>query len=143
MNSWWWAAAAAIIAILELHAPGYYLIWLAVGAALTATLESLIGLSLSGQLFVFAVASGLSCLAGYFAYRNLGVFDKFAAGINQKGVSMVGTRGIVSVDLANGQGKVRLGDSVWLAEGPDLPAGTPIRVTAVRNTVVIVERLRD
>jgi membrane protein implicated in regulation of membrane protease activity len=34
---------------------------------------------------------------------------------------------------------VRLGDSVWLAEGPNLSEGTSVIVKSVRGTRVIVE----
>jgi inner membrane protein len=52
---------------------------------------------------------------------------------------MVGDRGVVSVPIVNGRGKVRLGDSVWIAEGPELGVGTPVVVTGVRGTCVIVD----
>ena len=39
----------------------------------------------------------------------------------------------------NGEGKVRLGDSIWLAEGPALDEGTPVIVRSVRGTRVVVE----
>ena len=61
--------------------------------------------------------------------------------LNQRGLEMVGARGKVIEVLANGHGKVELGDSVWLAEGPDLVLGSPVVVTSVRGTVVIVAPL--
>jgi len=35
---------------------------------------------------------------------------------------------------------VRVGDTVWQAEGPDAPAGSRVKVTAARGTVLVVER---
>jgi hypothetical protein len=35
-----------------------------------------------------------------------------------------------------------VGDTLWQAAGPDLPAGTIVRVTAANATVLQVERLR-
>ena len=54
---------------------------------------------------------------------------------------MVGKKGVVTQALENGHGKVKLGDSVWLAEGPNLEIGTPVIVTAMRGTVVLVSKL--
>lgn len=51
---------------------------------------------------------------------------------------MIGQRGTVAADFVHGRGKVRLGDSVWLAEGPDLPQGAPVVVISVRGTSVVV-----
>jgi predicted membrane protein len=37
MIPWWgWAILAALLGLAEMHAPGCYLIWIALGAALTA-----------------------------------------------------------------------------------------------------------
>ncbi len=58
--------------------------------------------------------------------------------LNQHDLEIVGATGTVFEALKNGRGKVTLGDSVWLAEGPDLSAGTPVVVTGARGTVVIV-----
>ena len=52
---------------------------------------------------------------------------------------MVGARGTVCDAFFNGRGKVRVGDGVWLADGPDLPEGTPIVVSAVRGTRLVVQ----
>jgi membrane protein implicated in regulation of membrane protease activity len=139
MNPWIWATAAAVAAILEIHAPGYYLIWVSLGAALTALLTWLLGFPLPAQLMVFAIMSSIACVFGYFVYRRLQMPDAVLSAMNQRGRSMIGARGVVCVALAHGQGKVRLGDSVWLAEGPDMEVGTSVEVSKVRNTVVIVK----
>jgi membrane protein implicated in regulation of membrane protease activity len=52
---------------------------------------------------------------------------------------MIGAKGLVAETIENGHGKVRLGDSVWLAEGPDMQSGAPIAVVGVKGTVLIVE----
>jgi membrane protein implicated in regulation of membrane protease activity len=56
----------------------------------------------------------------------------------QRHLSLIGVHGIVSTSFVDGKGKVRLGDSVWLAEGADLLEGTPIVVRSARGTSVIV-----
>lgn len=140
---WWvWVTLAAALGLAELHAPGAYLIWLAVGAAVTAFAHAAWGLSLEGQIACFAAASAASCLAGYFVYLRLyrsRTVDDMP--LNQKDLALLGARGAVCVAIVNGQGKVRLGDSVWLAQGPNLPEGTPIVVKGVRGTAVLVEPL--
>ena len=37
--------------------------------------------------------------------------------------------------------KVHAGDTLWLAEGPDTPAGAPVRVVAANASVLVVERV--
>lgn len=136
---WWaWAILASVLGLAELHAPGSYLIWIAIGAGLTAAVDAGWGLSVVGQIGTFAVGSAISCVAGYFVYRRL---DHAAEQVplNQRDLQMIGAKGVVFQPLVNGRGKVRLGDSVWLAEGPSLSEGTPIVVKSVRGTWVIVD----
>ena len=58
---WWaWTSVAALIGLAELHAPGSYLIWIAIGAGLTAAIEVGWGLSLSAQIGAFAVLSAIA-----------------------------------------------------------------------------------
>ena len=43
--------------------------------------------------------------------------------------------------IVDGRGRLRVDDSVWLVEGPDLPAGTRVRITGADNTLLRVERI--
>jgi membrane protein implicated in regulation of membrane protease activity len=136
---WWvWASGAALLAVLELHAPGAYLIWVALGAALTALVAGLTGALLEAQLGVFAAASIVSCIGGYFVYRGVSR-PRRELPLNERDRLMIGARGTVCEAFSGGRGKVRLGDGVWLAEGPDLPLGAQIVVRGVRGLTVVVE----
>jgi inner membrane protein len=138
---WWvWTILSAVIGLAELHVPGSYLIWIAAGAALTAAADAAWGLSIPAQIGTFAAASALSCVGGYFVYRKVAATHQVSdTPLNQRSLLLVGSKGIVSADFVSGRGKVRLGDSVWLAEGPNLSEGTPVVVRSVRGTWVVVE----
>jgi membrane protein implicated in regulation of membrane protease activity len=41
--------------------------------------------------------------------------------------------------IHEGRGKVKAGDSLWLVSGPDLPAGTRVRVTGQDGVILKVE----
>ena len=139
---WWvWIILAGILGWTELHIPGSYLIWIALGAATTGVVAGAWELTLEGQIGAFAVASALSCAGGYFVYRRVNGEHRRAPVLNERSRLLLGTRGIVCEGLVNGQGKVRLGDGVWLAAGPDLPEGAPVVVTSVAGTRVTVEPL--
>jgi membrane protein implicated in regulation of membrane protease activity len=137
---WWtWVILAGILALAELHAPGSYLVWIALGAALTSVVAAAFGVSVGGQIGSFAVASALSCVIGYFVYRRLHRRRRGEPPLNERGLAMVGARGTVCEAFFNGRGKVRLGDGVWLADGPDLAEGMPVVVSAVRGTRLVVQ----
>jgi inner membrane protein len=136
---WWaWIVLAAILALAELHVPGSYLVWVALGASLVGAADAALGLSLEAQLGGFAAAAALSCGIGYFVYRRTGRHGRGEPPLNQRSLAMVGARGTVCEALRHGRGKVRCGDSVWLAAGPDLAEGTPVVVSGVRGSRLVV-----
>jgi membrane protein implicated in regulation of membrane protease activity len=80
----------------------------------------------------------LSCGVGYFVYRHLPGHRHGETALNQRHLEMVGARGTVCEAFRNGQGKIRLGDTVWLASGPDLAEGAPVTVIAVQGIRLVV-----
>ena len=138
---WWaWVIVAGVLGIAELHTPGAYLIWIALGAAVTAAADAAWGFTFEQQLLCFAVASAVSCAIGFFVYRNLGIGRGRHAEppLNNRDRAMIGARGMATTAFVNGTGKVRLGDVIWIADGPNLPEGAPIVVTDARNGRLVV-----
>ena len=45
--------------------------------------------------------------------------------------------------IENGQGKIQVGDSVWLAEGEDCPVGGSVKVIDSRGNVLLIEVVAD
>lgn len=43
--------------------------------------------------------------------------------------------------IREGSGRMKLGQRRWVLRGPNLPAGTRVRVTGVDGSVLIVDRL--
>jgi inner membrane protein len=143
---WWvWIVAAGALALAEMALPGAYLMWIALGAAVTAVAAGATGMILEGQLAVFAIATSVSCLGGYFVYRALvpGIDRNGDAPLNAPRRSMIGAHGTVCETFVNGCGKVRVGDTVWLADGPDLAEGSPVVVAGVRGTRLDVKRQQE
>ena len=138
MHPWIWAIGALAAAVLEIVVPGAYLIWIAAGAAITALACFAFDLALTTQLVIFIVASSATCIVGYFVYQRLITPRAGNAPLNQRELEMIGAQGTIFEAIVNGQGKVSLGDSVWRAEGSDMPAGTAVVVTALRGTMVVV-----
>ncbi len=63
--------------------------------------------------------------------------------LNRRPEQLVGRVLPVQEAVVGGRGKVRAGDTLWPAEGPDMPAGAAARVAAARGSVLIVERARN
>lgn len=137
---WWgWTIVAACLGLAELHVPGSYLIWIALGGALTAALTSVFELSITAQIGGFIIASAISCGAGFLVYRRVDPQQFGTSTLNRRGLLMVGARGVVCSRIMNGEGKVRLGDTVWLAIGPEIAEGASVVVTSVHGSRLVVE----
>ena len=140
---WWaWVILAGVLGLAEMHVPGSYLMWIALGAAVTGGMDAAFNLDLTAQIGTFAVASAISCGGGYFVYRWVSRPHRAEVVLNERNRLLLGARGTVCEALVNGAGKVRVADGVWLAAGPDLAAGTPIVVTAVHGTRLHVDAYR-
>jgi membrane protein implicated in regulation of membrane protease activity len=59
--------------------------------------------------------------------------------LNRRGAQYIGRTVIVEEPIVAGRGKVRVGDTLWPVEGPDTVIGAPVKVMAVRGTVLVVE----
>ena len=61
--------------------------------------------------------------------------------LNRRADQLVGRVLLLEEAIEAGRGKVRVGDTLWLAEGADLPAGTRVKVTGVRRDALLVEQV--
>jgi membrane protein implicated in regulation of membrane protease activity len=62
--------------------------------------------------------------------------------LNARSRQYIGRLFVVAEAIDCGRGKVRVGDTLWAAEGADAPVGTRVMVTATRGTALVVERPR-
>lgn len=60
--------------------------------------------------------------------------------LNARGAKHVGREIVLEQPIEAGRGRIRLSDSWWSVEGPDLPAGSRVRVVGVRGAVLVVEK---
>lgn len=59
--------------------------------------------------------------------------------LNRRGRELIGRTALVTDAIAAGRGKVQVGDTVWLAEGPDLATGTRVKIVGTTGTRLIVD----
>jgi membrane protein implicated in regulation of membrane protease activity len=135
---WLWLVAAAILGIAELAAPGIFLIWVALAATLTGLVTALLGVTLPFQLLVFALFSMLSVQGGRHWYLKNPVPSSDPL-LNDRAARLVGKSVTVIDAIRNGSGRVKVGDSVWNASGPDAAAGAFVRVVGAEGTCLRVE----
>jgi membrane protein implicated in regulation of membrane protease activity len=135
---WLWLVGAALLAILEIFLPGVFLVWIAAAAALTGVVAALLPLGPPFQLVLFALFAIASVYAGRRQYeRNL--VPSADPMLNDRVARLIGRTVIVETAIEDGSGRVRVGDGVWNARGPDVPVGARVRVTGGQGTCLTVE----
>jgi inner membrane protein len=136
---WWhWWIAAALLGIVEATAPGAVAIWFAAAAAVVGALLLLVPIPWQLQLVLFGALS-IGALGLWRYWKRDHPETSALPRLNQRAAQYIGEVCVLSEPIVQGYGKARVGDGFWKVRGPDLPAGTPVRVTAVEGTLLIVE----
>lgn len=141
VGPWIWWAIAGTLLILELFAPGIYLIWLGIAATCVAALNAAFDLSWHWQFLLFALLSLVSVYVGRAVMARTRGGDSDQPYLNQRQKGYVGRRFTLTEPLADGRGHLVIEDTVWEVAGPDLPAGTHVKVTGTDGMRLLVERL--
>ncbi len=136
----WWVLALLLIAG-EVLLPGYFMLWIGIAAAAMGVVLFVVpALGVLAQAVLFALLAFVSCFAYWKWVRPQLAREAApeAAGLNRRGVRMIGQRYVLSERIVNGRGKAHVGDGQWLVEGPDLPVGTEVEVIGVEGTTLKV-----
>jgi len=137
---WHWWIIAGLLLILELILPSFFFLWLGIAAAATGfVLLVLPSMPMEWQLVIFSVASVIAVLA-WRKYRETRPVESDQPNLNRRGQQYVGRVFTLDRPIQNGVGKVEVDDSTWRVKGPDLPAGTHVKVTGVDGVVFVVAR---
>lgn len=140
---WLWWSIGVVLLAGEMLIPGVYLLWIGLAAAITGIFAWAVpGLVFEGHGLIFAVLATISIYVGNkFFYQRASTIED--SKVNDRGKSFVGQQFLVVEAIKNGKGHVQVGDSRWMAKGPDLPKGTMANVTSVDGTILVVEAVGD
>lgn len=141
LNAWHWGIIAAVLIILEMFAPGAFLLWLGIAAAVNSILLVFMpNLSWEAQFVIFAIVSVLSIFM-FRQWRNKNPETTDQPALNRRGAQYVGRIFTLAEPIVNGQGKLHVDDSTWKIEGDDCDAGIKVRVIGVDGVVLRIERV--
>jgi membrane protein implicated in regulation of membrane protease activity len=138
---WVWLIGGVLLLILEVIAPGFFLVFLGAAAMATGLFALLFDLGTSSQLALFALYAVIAVLVGrrFYANRNHDSTDPL---LNDRVGRLVGKVVTVVVAVDDHNGRVRVGDSEWSARGGPAAVGERVRITGVDGNCLQVEAER-
>lgn len=134
-----WLAAALLLVITEMVVPGFFLIFLGVGAAVIGVITLLVpDVPILLQAVIFAVVTAAAVAIGRRWYQGS---DRPSADplLNDRAARLIGKRVEVCDAIVDGEGRVKVGDGAWSATGPDAGVGATVRIVGASGSVLRVE----
>ncbi|MBX9759995.1 MAG: NfeD family protein [Beijerinckiaceae bacterium] len=121
-------------------APGMFLLWLGVAALATGLLLIAFDLSFAWQLLSFGALAVAAVLIGRRFYGS-SERESDQPFLNRRADALVGRTFVLAQPVKAGEGRLTVNDTQWRLRGPDMPAGSKVRVVRVEeSTFLVVEQ---
>lgn len=137
----WWIIALLLIGG-EVLVPGFFLLWIGIAAAAMGLLLLVFpDLGMLGQALAFSALTFASCMFWWHGLRPrmMRGDDPSSANLSRRGAQMIGRHYVLAEAIVNGRGKAHVGDSLWLVEGTDAPAGSEVEVIGIEGALLKVK----
>jgi membrane protein implicated in regulation of membrane protease activity len=136
----WWAAFGFILLIIEMVSGTFFFLAIA-AAAFASTGVAWLSNDLLTQWVCFAIASIIALLAWQqLRHKHKTNTHDAASKLNNRLAHLIKRQAVLSEPITNGVGRVNIDDSWWKVTGEDLPTGTHVRVTAIHDMTLTVEK---
>lgn len=135
----WWIAGFGLLILEMLLATEFVLLWMGISAVVVGLISLALPTNWQTELVLFGVLS----IVSFFVYRKLRPHEPVSdqPTLNRRGASYVGRTFTLREPIVNGVGKLHVDDSQWRISGPDVPAGSQVRVTVADGTTLVVEAI--
>ena len=142
LGVWDWFIAGGLLLVLEVLAPGVFMLWLGLAALLVGIISLFVDWSWQAQFIAFAVFSVLA----------IPLWRRLATGVggktdqpflNRRAEALVGRIFTLEKPIVDGSGTIGIDDTVWRITGSDIPAGSRVKVTRVDGTALHVQVIGD
>jgi inner membrane protein len=138
LGNWNWLILATIFFVLELIAPGAFMLWLGISAMLVGIISFFVLWSWQVQLIAFAVFA----LASIPLWRRVSHRVEKAVDqpfLNRRPEAFVGREFTLEKPIVAGSGTVKIDDTIWRLTGPDCAGGSRVKVVRADAATLVVE----
>lgn len=134
---WSWFIVAGVLLFGELAMPGTYLVWLGIAAAATGLLAWSLAPLWQMQLVAFAALAIVAVVVGRLISPKADAASDRPF-LNRRAAGLVGRSFLLDEPIIGGVGRVRIDDTVWRIEGPDLAAGARVVIERADGATLTV-----
>lgn len=138
LGGWaWWVLGLALLAV-EVLVPGIFMVWLGLAALIVGVGALFVDWPWQFEVVGFVVLATALAFGGRRWERSRS--DTLPpSGINERAQGYLGRVVVLSDAIEHGHGRARVDDTIWRVSGPDLPAGSRVRVTGAKGALLEVE----
>jgi len=138
---WHWLVLGVLLVGAEMLDGSGHLIWLGISALVVGLIHWAVpGMPWVVQIIMFAIISIISIYA-WKAYKKANPEPDNYPTLNQRGTEYINRTFTLTEAIVDGEGKMNVNDTIWRVRGPDIVAGTKVKVNAVDGTSLVVEPL--
>lgn len=143
LGPWNWMLLGAILLALEIIIPGIFVLWIGIAAVITGALSlqlwSWDPWTWQVQVIVFLFLAIASVVVGKRWSDKAAAKETDEPLLNMRAAQLIGRTSVLEQPILEGRGRIRLDDTIWRVNGPDLPAGSRVKVVSVHGTELHVE----
>jgi membrane protein implicated in regulation of membrane protease activity len=139
LGGWTWWIVAGLLLIAELTSPGIYFLWLGIAAGALGVIVFFVDIGWQIQIALWAILSVLLVLLSKSWLKRRNQVESDQPNLNRRMLNYVGRSYVLDEPIVNGQGRVRIEDTLWQVCGPDAPKGAWVRLARADGLQFIVE----
>lgn len=138
-----WLTLGALLMVLEILTPGVFFMWIGFGAFITGALSFL--LPDAGFVWLGPVFAALSVVSVLIGRKLIKPEQKVKTDLNNRGSRYIGKHYQVAEPFENGRGKIKVDDTLWMAESKEasIPYDATVKVVGTDGTFLKVECVNE
>ena len=138
---WNWWGLALILLVIELLVSGFFFLWIAASGFITGCLLLLApAINIKLQVLIFSLLS-VVLIAIWKIYNKKKPIATDHPLLNKRGDQYIGRVFSLYKAIENGEGKIKVDDSIWKVHGQDCDINAKVKVIAIHGTVFDVVRI--
>ena len=140
LGIWNWFIAGVAFFVIELLAPGAFMLWLGLSALLVGIISLFVVWPWQYQLVAFAI----------FALASIPLWRRLARAaekpgdqpfLNRRADAFIGREFTLEKPIVSGSGTVKIDDTIWRVSGPDCAGGSRVKVVRADAATLVVEKV--